>query len=155
MDLLIDTNVLVASVFSGHHHFEASHLLVRNIIAQNIKKAIALHSLAECFSTISNLEAHYDFYFPENNTYDLIQENIQPHFEIISLDQNDYLSAMKRISRLQLKGGIIYDALILEAALKKNIPQLVTWNKKDFLKHAEVILKFLSPFELIILLEPN
>jgi len=52
----------------------------------------------------------------------------------VDLSTKDYRNAVKRLADKQLRGGIVYDALHLQAALKKEIPNLVTFNEKDFLR---------------------
>lgn len=62
----------------------------------------------------------------------MIEEGILGLFETIPLSLQDYRAAIERVSEKGLKSGAIYDALIFQAALKKKIPTLVTWNARHF-----------------------
>jgi predicted nucleic acid-binding protein len=64
----------------------------------------------------------------------LISENVLKDFQIVEMGQRDYQDTIKRVRKKQLRGGVIYDSLILQAAVKKKVKTLCTWNPADFLR---------------------
>jgi hypothetical protein len=54
------------------------------------------------------------------------------YFEAVSLVQADYQSVIQRLTDLDLPGGVIFDALHAQAALKNHADKLLTLNPKDF-----------------------
>ena len=62
----------------------------------------------------------------------LIQENVLAKARIIETGREDYEAVLKRVTRLGLAGGCIYDALIVQAALKANANTLSTFNGAHF-----------------------
>ena len=53
------------------------------------------------------------------------------------LDADDYFIAVERTARLGISGGAIYDALIVQAAVKSNAEQIVTFNERHFVRVSE------------------
>jgi predicted nucleic acid-binding protein len=62
----------------------------------------------------------------------LIEKNITPFFEIISLSAKEYLDCLKNTSERRISGGAVYDALILMAATKTDPDRIYTFNVKQF-----------------------
>ena len=62
----------------------------------------------------------------------LIQQNVLSVCEIIALSDEDYEAVIIHLSEANISGGVIYDALILYAALKAEVEQVITLNEKDF-----------------------
>ena len=62
----------------------------------------------------------------------MIDEWISSVFNVIEFKLSDYQKAIERVSRRSLRGGIIYDSLHVQAALKRKVNALVTLNSKHF-----------------------
>jgi hypothetical protein len=62
----------------------------------------------------------------------LIEQNVLSNCTIISLSDQDYIDILTHMSASAVSGGVIYDALILYAAIKVEIDQILTLNVKDF-----------------------
>lgn len=95
-----------------------------------VKGLVTQHSLAECFSSftrIPNLPP-----VSPAQAREMIRTNIIASFEVVPLTVEDYLSAVDRVAEKDLLGGVVYDALVFQAALKKKATHLVTWNQKHF-----------------------
>ncbi|MGB3765295.1 MAG: hypothetical protein WA947_01955 [Phormidesmis sp.] len=56
------------------------------------------------------------------------------YLKAVDLSAEDYRKAIARLTSLQLAGGVMYDAVIAQAALKAGVDQLITLNPKDFLR---------------------
>lgn len=141
--IFLDTSVLVAAVIEPHGHHDPSLKLFQNIIAGKDKAAISQHTLAELFSTLTN--------YPSNprltveKAAHLIFEEIAPYFHVTELTPKDYRKAVARLAQKQLRGGVIYDALILQSALKSRSEALYTWNRSDFIRLSEKEIEILEP----------
>ncbi len=91
---------------------------------------ISAHSLAELYSTLTNYPIKPRI--SPQEAQQLIQQNIVDVFEVITLSEQDYMSVIKHLSELGVIGGVIYDALILKAAIKANVDCVITLNTEDF-----------------------
>ncbi len=143
--LVCDTSVLTPAMVDQHTHHQSSFDLLLNIKKERYQAFISAHSLAECYSSLMVMPVDPPV-FPKY-ARELIRRNIEPFFEIISLGPSDYLEAIERVSGLGLKSGAIYDALIYQAALKKKVSALVTWNTKHFERFSKGEVKIVTPEE--------
>ena len=75
----------------------------------------------------------------------LIHENIFSCFHLVPLTPADYRAAIQRVSTRSLRSGKIYDALIIQAALKEKVEALYTWNITDFQRLADPDLLIRQP----------
>ncbi len=127
---LFDTSILVASLFETHVHFGKTTPWVQALTSGKIKGSISCHTQAELYATIS-LTIHGQILSPASCA-ELVLDRIGKSLEVIDLSKRDYREAIQRTAKKNLRGGVIYDAFHLQAALKKKIPALVTFNSKDF-----------------------
>jgi predicted nucleic acid-binding protein len=76
----------------------------------------------------------------------LIKYNVLDVFEGVALSSKDYAAVMDHLADLGIVGGPTYDALILHAASKANVDQVVTLNEKDFRRvYPDLADKIVSP----------
>ncbi len=61
----------------------------------------------------------------------LIEENLRG-FQTIALSAANYRAVLRRLEKLNLAAGAIYDALIAQAALKARVERLLTLNPGHF-----------------------
>jgi len=79
----------------------------------------------------------------------LIQRNVLDVFEVITLSEYNYISVINHLSESGLVSGVIYDALILKAAMKANVDNVVTLNEKDFKRvYPDFAHQIISPWTL-------
>ena len=52
--------------------------------------------------------------------------------EVVVLDADDYQAVIVRLTELGFPGGVVHDALHLQAAEKAGAERLVTFNRRDF-----------------------
>ncbi|MBI3319366.1 MAG: VapC toxin family PIN domain ribonuclease, partial [Candidatus Omnitrophica bacterium] len=62
----------------------------------------------------------------------LIHENVETTAKVVSLSASDCVATIKRIAELGLTGGVVYDALIAQAAQKTGVGRVLTFNPEDF-----------------------
>ena len=94
---------------------------------------ISVHSLAEVFNVLTGR-----ILIPPKQARMLIESNING-VNIIALDASDYIRVLEKMSIRGFSGGVIFDALIAECALKNKVDTLYTLNLKHFLRFGEEV----------------
>jgi len=134
MKVLLDTSVLVAAMVSSHPH-HARALPCLSAVKQNREQGIvAAHSLAECYAVMSGLPVKPRL--SPKVTRQLLRDNLENHFHIQALEPAQYLAVLDALSIAGFSGGIVYDALILQAARLAEVERVYTFNRSDFLRLA-------------------
>jgi len=132
MKALFDSNVLVSALVETHpFHLKAIKWLTE-VKENKITGVISAHSLAEIYSTLTNLPIYPKI--SPNLAHNLIYQNILPIFDFVELTVEDYKTVLNIASQNQIIGGTIYDALIAHAAHKAQVDKLLTFNTKHFKK---------------------
>lgn len=128
--ILFDTSVIFASSREDHVHFRVAYHWVLAVRERKISAFISAHSLAELYSNLTKYPLPP--VIPPNDALLFLQKEVMPHFKPITLSVRDYSKAIDRLVDKSLKGGIVYDSLHVQAAMKKKVDALVTLNSKDF-----------------------
>lgn len=128
MKALFDTNVLVAIAFLNHEWNALAAKQLDRVLDQEIIGCLSAHTLAEFYAVATRYPKTP---MPALIAKEFLDDTLQ-HFEIIELGAWDYNAVIARLSKLNLVGGAIFDALIAQAALKANADQLLTFNAKHF-----------------------
>jgi predicted nucleic acid-binding protein len=127
MILFFDTSVLIPAFQLTHEQHEASNLA----LAQSLKHSAACgaHTLAEFYSVLTRLPAPHRL-DPDQAFFGI--EQIAAHFQVVSLNTQEYLSEIKSAAAARIPGGQIYDFLLLACARKAKADRILTWNLKHF-----------------------
>ena len=142
MNVLFDTNVLVAAFVEQHEFHNRAYPWLEKVYEVEHKGYICQHSIAELYSVLTTLPIRPRI-FPEMASR-LIQENLK-RLEVVALNPKDYQWCINHLSNLGQPGGVIYDALAARAALKSQVNHLVTFDPDDFrrvlpVEHHKIIL---------------
>ena len=79
-----------------------------------------------------------------------ILKQIREKLTIISLSEEEYVSALQSVSET-IVGGAAYDALIARCAIKAHADVLLTWNTRDFTRFGPDISRLMkTPLQMII-----
>lgn len=132
MRTLLDTTVIVAGLVEAHPMHERAFPWLKHVRKKNVELSIAAHSLAESYAVLTSLPIKPRI--SPDIAWRLIGENITHFGNIISLGPAEYQSTIVQAARAGLIGGIIYDALIVSAAKKAKVEQLLTFNPDHFLR---------------------
>ncbi len=127
MKAFFDTSVLVAAFWGDHVHHDASLGLLA--CAQVEGAACSLHSLAETYNTVTNLPVR-PLVLPEHVF--LFLEELPARLTLVGLDETEYISTIRDVVQRKLRGGLIYDALLLACARKWGAKTIYTWNVNHF-----------------------
>ena len=122
---LFDTNVVTAAILTHREHHEVANLVFSHH-RTNLTAAISTHSLAEIYNVLTGRAR-----IPTSDALRLMKLNLQ-NVKLVSLEPNEYQKALQRVSSSGLSGGVIFDALIAECALKIGAEALFTFNLRHF-----------------------
>lgn len=89
------------------------------------------HSLSETFSTLTG--GRLGFRVPASTAAEMLREQLLPRLELVSLSEEDLLSAYEDSESRGIRGGAIYDDLHLVAARKARAKTFHTLNESDLL----------------------
>lgn len=127
MKEFFDTSVLVAAFLGDHPHHSASAKVFAGAGKRN--SSCGAHSLAELYSTLTSLPLKPMIAADQAM---LFLEDVRLRLSLIPLDEADYFLALERSAGNGISGGRIYDALLLQCALKAKAEVIYTWNLKHF-----------------------
>jgi predicted nucleic acid-binding protein len=123
MSHFFDTSVLVAAFDDKDaHHGRALPVLRRH----GSGAAIATHSLAETFSILTGRRA-----WRPSDAFEILRTNTAP-MDKINLPATEYLQVMEDAEGLGIRGGAVYDALILACARRAKANHIWTLNARHF-----------------------
>ncbi|MEK7384175.1 MAG: PIN domain-containing protein [Elusimicrobiota bacterium] len=127
MKEFLDTSVLAAAFLGDHPHHQASAKVFAG--AGKKRSACGAHTLAELYSTLTSLPLK-PMIAPEQAM--LFLADVRSRLTLIALDEEEYFTTIERSAEKRISGGRIYDALLLECALKAKAEIIYTWNLRHF-----------------------
>jgi predicted nucleic acid-binding protein len=127
MKEFFDTSVLIAAFWGGHVHHQSS---VSRLGAANKKhSACGSHSLAEVYAVMTALPVKPAI--PPEQAL-LFVEEVRDRLTLVSLDGEEYFTAIQKSAERGFASGRVYDALLLACAAKVRAQSIYTWNVKHF-----------------------
>jgi predicted nucleic acid-binding protein len=130
----VDTSCLVPLVSSWHEHHEATLSTLEALKMQNNNLIVAAHAVLECFSVLTRLPERIRI--TPREASDRLFENIAQNFQMVGVDPDTCWSAVRHLSYRDLRGGLIYDAIIAYSCASAGATILLTWDVQDFLRVA-------------------
>lgn len=122
---LLDSNVLIAIVAESHeHHLSSLDLLIGG---KRAEFAIAAHSYAEAYSTLTRRGEHGPFRFTPEEAWAAL-ESVRAVTALIGLTAAQTFDAVRNYAQDGGIGARLYDRLIGEHAIVHEISTIVTWN---------------------------
>ena len=146
MRVFFDTSLLIATVVEGHPAHALAFPWLQRVKAKVDAGVVAAHSLAEMYSILTRLPVRPAI--PPDMALEIIAVNVLDTCEVVALSAGDYVTLLNHLADLKIAGGAIYDALLLHAAAKAGVDQVVTLNAHDFRRVYPVLAdKIVSPLE--------
>lgn len=144
MKRFFDSSVLIPAFYK----FDANHDLRADALrsAGPTDSFCALRTLGEVYAVLTGLPVR-----PRITGADAmaILKQIREKLTIISLSEEEYVSALQSVSET-IVGGAAYDALIARCAIKAHADVLLTWNTRDFTRFGPDIARLVkTPLEMI------
>jgi predicted nucleic acid-binding protein len=125
--VFFDTSVMVAAFWGDHKDHERS--LEVFAAANRETGACGAHSLAEVYAAMTALPVRPVL---SAEQVCLFVEQIPERLTIITLDEADYLKAIREVAERRAAGGRVYDALLLACARKSQAETIYTWDVRHF-----------------------
>jgi predicted nucleic acid-binding protein len=130
MRILLDTSTLVAALVETHPNHTLAFPWLQKAKSKTFAGFVATHSIAELYNILTTLPIRPRI--SSATASRLLKRDVLDQLEAISLSKEDYAIVIEHLSGLGIIGGAIYDALIVRAAIKANVDQIVTFNADDF-----------------------
>jgi predicted nucleic acid-binding protein len=124
-EALLDSNVVIAMLAEAHEHHEASIALLEGEATSQL--AVAAHSYAESYSTLTRQGDHAPFRFTPEEAWAAL-ESVRANTDLVGLTPAQTFDAVRRYAEAAGVGARLYDRLIGEAAVAHGIGTIVTWN---------------------------
>lgn len=132
LKIISDSSVLIAAFIESHHKHASSLSFLVRAKKKEFQLFVSSHTILEIYSVLTSAP------FKPNITpliaMQLIENNIKNSAKTIYLTDEDYFNIVNKMSKSNFSGGIVYDAIVVECALKEKIETLFTLNTKDFLR---------------------
>ena len=126
-EALLDSNVVVAALAKAHQHYEPSAAIFRN--APPRRFAIAAHSLAEIFATLTRRNVGAQFRWSGEEAWAALQ-SVAAVTVLTGLTPGQTFDTIRSYAEGGGIGPRLYDRLIGQVAIHYAIPMIVTWNVK-------------------------
>ncbi len=130
MSVFFDSSVLVAAMIEDETHHEAC--------AEALRTAetgfVATHSLAECFAILSG--GRLAAKLTPGDAARMVRVNVIDRLTPITLTSDEYAQVIESAEAAGVRGGAIYDLLLLAAARKCKANEILTLNLRHFLAFA-------------------
>jgi len=135
MRVVLDSSVFIASFVEAHPKHKIALSWLKTAKKEGIECMIAAHSLLEIYSLLTC--APFEPPISPGVALKLIDANLKNISQTIVLSAREYLNLIRDAASSRLKGGIVYDALIVACARKAQADEILTLNAKDFHKLTE------------------
>jgi len=129
MKTVVDTSVLTAAMVTAHPDHEKAVVWLDGELARKGSLMVCQHSLAELYAVLTRLPLRPRI--TPDVARRLIRENTET-IRVVALDASDYSAVLDRMASGGFSGGIIYDALVVHAAIKTGADRIATFNTADF-----------------------
>lgn len=123
--VLLDSNVVLASVAEVHQHHAPSNALFRDFPAQSF--AVAAHSYSEVYANLTRKPPTSPFHWSSEDAIAAL-ESVAARCALVGLTHGQTFDAIREFAS---EGGIgprLYDKLIGHTAVLNGLPTIITWN---------------------------
>ena len=130
MRVFLDTSAIVPAFLACHPNHARSLSWVGKAMRREVRGALALHSIAETWRVLSSFPGE-----PRADAGTLlgaIESLLAGRFDVIEPVRGDYRVVVQDLASRDLRGPIVYDALLLQAARRSGPDIILTYNLRDF-----------------------
>jgi predicted nucleic acid-binding protein len=125
IDALLDSNVIVAMLAEAHEHHGPSLALLAEGDERTF--AVAAHSYAEVYSTLTRKGEHAPFKFSPEEAWAAL-ESVRAVTVLLGLTPAQTFDGVRSYAKLGGVGARLYDRLIGEVAVTHGLSAIITWN---------------------------
>ncbi len=141
MNIYFDSNVIVAGTVEAHVHHSRAAAALRQLSSGQDRGFISSHGLAEVYSILSRVP--FEIPVSPAQAWEIVSQFVMARLEVVELSTGDYRDSIELCASRGWAGGLIHDALHIQAARVSGCSRLYTFNVKDFrrlgLELAEVV----------------
>jgi predicted nucleic acid-binding protein len=130
MRVLVDTSVLVPALIATHSAHSVAAPWLDRATDGTYELIVSGHNLAETYAVLTRMKVRPPL--KPKTVLGLIEENICAVAGVVTLSADDYRSVLQNVASAGLAGGVIYDALIAQAAIVAGADHILTLNGRDF-----------------------
>jgi len=132
LKILFDSSVLIAAFVESHKKHKSALSFLTKAENKEFKLYVSAHTILEIYSVLTS--APFKPKITPVIAKQLIENNIKSIAKIVYLSDKDYFAIIEKMSSSGFIGGIVYDAIIVECALRSKVDKILTLNPKDFLR---------------------
>ena len=126
---LADTSCLVAAFCQWHTQHTVTLAEFSRRIDSGSSLVIAAHSLLETYAVLTRLPGPRRLHPAQ--AFSVIQTNLSQQ-RALTLADKEYWMLVQTCSERGWSGGVVYDALLVALAQTYQIPEILTYNERDF-----------------------
>jgi predicted nucleic acid-binding protein len=130
MKVYFDTNVLVAAFQPDHIHHGPSFAAYRRVQVGAIAGYLSCHGLTELYSVLTR--APWKIPVSPKEILAVIEQSVLPMFEIVEVNRQSYLAALRVCGNAGWKGGRVHDAVHIQAAAQAGCDAIYTFDVAHF-----------------------
>ena len=138
-----DTSCMVAAICSWHEHHARAVAEFERRFDRDEKLVAVAPALVEAYSVLTRLPAPHRL--PPSDALRLLEANFMQTAPPVALDGRLYRTLLRRAPNEGIVGGQMYDAVIVECALKARADTLITFNTRHFMPLAKGRLNIVAP----------
>ena len=132
LKILFDSSVLIAAFVESHPKHKSALSFLMKAKDKEFQLFVSSHTILEIYSVLTS--APFKPKITPIIAKQLIENNINKIARTIYLTDEDSFKIVDKMCNSNLSGGIIYDAIVVECALKAKVDEILTLNSKDFLR---------------------
>ena len=125
----LDTSVVIAALLAWHEHHEAAADAVSRALARD-RVVLPVPVLIESYSVMTRLPAPHRL--TAADAWAVLSESFREPAHLASFPTREAWGLVRQLSENELAGGLVYDAVILEAAREGGASILLTFNERDY-----------------------
>ena len=142
---LCDTSVLVAILSPWNPMHERSRVAITNYRDMGNTLCIAAHSVVETYSVLTRMPP------PHRITATAAGDAVSALLggaRVVALSAAEVVERVSDMAADDIRGGAVYDALIIETAIEAGVDEILTSNVRDFERLARGRIRVVAPPEL-------
>lgn len=137
MNVLFDTNAVIALIVNDHEDHFVANKAYKNLTSQKADLYISAHTILELYSTLTKKGVMW-FQFSPKLATEIIENEVLKLFSVVEMGLDDYLNTLNNAVEHSVISANIYDAFIVQAQKKADCELIVTFNVKHFDKLARI-----------------
>ncbi len=125
-----DTSAVVPLFVESHVHRGRAAPWFERVRTGEVRGILPLHSAAEAYRTLSTYPVVPRIEVPVLRA--ALHLLLDGPFEVVTPEADDYRAVITFLADREIRGRVVYDALLIQAARKSGADVILTFNDRDF-----------------------